>query len=320
VGTAHQNPHQEESYLALMSDLFPIIEVPTDAARAEEAMGSKSKFWYHDTTLGDCLFKRSRPNTGEDWSEKVAAELCQLLGLPHATYELAIWNGELGTVSPNLLPPKTALVHGNEILAGMVSSYPKDNLYNVSQHTLSLVLSAVSQSGVQLPPNWEPPPGVDSAVSTFIGYLLFDAWIGNGDRHHENWGFVIPLSGGVPKLAPTYDHAACLGRELLDAKRQQHLRQKTVQAYAAKSRSAFYRQTGDQKPMLTFDIFAAIARDYRRSATLWLDQLAKIAPIDIADRLHRIPPSRISSNALEFAHQMLDINRSRLLHLREELT
>ena len=43
-----------------MNDHFPIIEVPADAARDEEAMGSKSKFWYKDTNLGDCLFKRSR--------------------------------------------------------------------------------------------------------------------------------------------------------------------------------------------------------------------------------------------------------------------
>ncbi len=303
-----------------MSDRFPIIEIPTDAARAEEAMGSKSKFWYNDTNLGDCLFKRSRPNTGEDWSEKVAAELCRLLGLPPATDELAIWDGQLGTISPNLLRDKTALVHGNEILSGLVSSYPQHESYNVSQHTLSLVLRAVSQSGIQLPPNWEPPPGIDNAVATFIGYLLLDAWIGNGDRHHENWGFVVPLPGGIPKLAPTYDHAACLGRELLDTRRQQRLAQNTVQAYAEKSRSAFFRQEGDSKPLLTFDVFAAVARDYARSAALWLDQLAKISPGQIETLLHRIPQSRISPTALEFAHQMLDINRDRLLRLREELT
>lgn len=303
-----------------MSDIFPIIIVPIDAAHTEEAMGSKSKFWYYDTNLGDCLFKRSRPNTGEDWSEKVASELCQLLGLPHASYELAIWNGQLGTISPNLLPPKTALVHGNEILAGMASSYPKDQRYNVSQHTLSLVLSAINQPGIQLPPNWDPPLGVDSAVATFIGYLLLDAWIGNGDRHHENWGFVIPISGGIPRLAPTYDHAACLDRELQDPKRQQHLQQKTVQAYAAKSRSAFYRQAGDPKPMLTFDVFAIVARDYAQSASLWLDQLAQITPTAIAALLHRIPSERISPDALEFARQMLDLNKGRLLSLHKDPT
>ncbi len=98
-----------------MGDGFPIVEVPTNAARSEEAMGSKWKFWYGDPKLGDCLFKRSRPNTGEDWSEKLAAELCHLLGLPHAHYELAQWNGQPGTISPKLLPPKTTLVHGDAL-------------------------------------------------------------------------------------------------------------------------------------------------------------------------------------------------------------
>ena len=149
---------------------------------------------------------------------------------------------------------------------------------------------------------------------------MLDAWIGNGDRHHENWGFVIPLTGGTPNLAPTYDHAACLGRELLDSKRLQRLTHHTVQTYAERSRSAFYRQEGDSKPLLTFDVFAIVARDYSRSAALWLEQLAMISPAQVQALLNRIPANRISPNALEFAQQMLDINRSRLLRLREDLT
>lgn len=65
-----------------MSNQFPIFEVPEDAAEAEEAMGSRFKFWFHDPDLGNCLFKQVRFNTGEDWSEKIAAELAELLGLP----------------------------------------------------------------------------------------------------------------------------------------------------------------------------------------------------------------------------------------------
>lgn len=65
-----------------MSNQFQIIEVPDDAAESEEAMGSKFKFWFKHQDLGKCLFKQVRPNTGEDWSEKVAAELAELLGLP----------------------------------------------------------------------------------------------------------------------------------------------------------------------------------------------------------------------------------------------
>src|SRR5438132_7572406 len=44
--------------------------------------------------------------------------------------------------------------------------------------------------------------------------LLFDAWIGNSDRHQENWGVVE--FGNSGRLAPIYDTAACLGVELPD--------------------------------------------------------------------------------------------------------
>lgn len=86
-----------------MSDPFPIIEVPLDASQDIEDLGTKEKFWFRHPYLGCCLFKKARLNTGEDWAEKIAAQLCKLLGLPHAEQELAIYKGEKGTVSPSFL-------------------------------------------------------------------------------------------------------------------------------------------------------------------------------------------------------------------------
>ncbi|WP_335233305.1 hypothetical protein [Nostoc sp.] len=107
-----------------MPEQFSIIDVPLDAPEGNEDVGTKEKFWFRHQYLGSCLFKKARPNTGEDWAEKIAAELCELLGLPHADYELAIFNGENGIVSPSFLPPQEGaiLILGNEILARIVSN------------------------------------------------------------------------------------------------------------------------------------------------------------------------------------------------------
>lgn len=282
-------------------------------------MGTKFKFWYRHPELGNCLFKLARPDTGEDWSEKIAAELASLLGLPHAVYELATWQGQPGIISPRFLPKNTALLHGNDILAGQVSSYPRYQGYRVSQHTLSAVIQALTKPGLRLPLQWEPPAGICEAVSVFVGYLMLDAWIGNGDRHHENWGFVVQSPAGVPHLAPTYDQASCLGRELLDAKRLERLDRQTVQQYAERSRSAFYRQVGDKHPMGTMEVFRAIAQLYSKSARLWLNQLAQISSQDIKNLWERIPPHRMSQPALEFGYRMLEINQHRLLHSSKDL-
>ena len=302
-----------------MSNLFPIIDVPDNAAEAQEAMGTKFKFWYRHPELDNCLFKLARPETGEDWSEKIAAELAGLLGLPHAIYELATWLGQPGIISPRFLPKSTALIHGNDILAGQVSSYPKSQGYRLSQHTLSLVLQALTKPGLRLPLQWSPPSGISEAVSVFVGYLMLDAWIGNGDRHHENWGFVVQLPDGIPHLAPTYDHASCLGRELLDAKRIERLQNQTVEKYAERSRSAFYRQESDKRPMSTLEVFRAIAQQYPKSANLWLEKLAQLSSQDLTSLWERIPSHRISQPALEFGYRMLEINRRRLLNPQEDL-
>jgi hypothetical protein len=82
-----------------VSEKFPIFEISPEAPEESEAMGTKEKFWFHHEQLGLCLYKKARQNTGEDWAEKIAAELCKLIQLPHAEYQLAIFNNEKGTIS-----------------------------------------------------------------------------------------------------------------------------------------------------------------------------------------------------------------------------
>ena len=174
-----------------MPEQFPLIEVPLDAPEADEDLGTKEKFWFRHHDLGRCLFKKARPNTGEDWAEKIAAELCELLGLPHADYELAVYNDENGIISPSFLPSQKGgiLTLGNEILARIVSNYPQDSK-DLSQHTIDNVFNAIGDALVNLPIDWTPPERISYATETFVGYLLLDAWIGNSDRHHENWAFI----------------------------------------------------------------------------------------------------------------------------------
>lgn len=300
-----------------MSNQFQIFEVPEDAAESEEAMGSRFKFWFHHPVLKTCLFKQVRFNTGEDWSEKIAAELAELLRLPHANYELATWREHYGVISTNFLSKGTALIHGNDILAGIVSSYPRNQTYSVSHHTLDVALDALMRPGLKLPLGWSPSIGITEAISVVVGYLMLDAWISNGDRHHENWVFVVQLPDGIPHLAPTYDHASCLGRELRDVKRQNYLQSQTVANYVAKSRSAFYHQSSDRRAMLTFDLFRVIAHKYSASAKIWLDNLATIPIESINSIFERVPAHRISSVAAEFGLKMLEINQHRLLNLRD---
>lgn len=299
---------------------FPIIEITHNAYElsSPEMMGSKYKFWFKHEKLGICLYKQARQNLGEDWAEKVAAELASCLELPHAVYELASWEGNHGVVSPNFLPEGGTLVHGNELLTSIIPNYPTSGTYRMRQHTIDIVLNVISDESLHLPLGWTSPESIQSAVEVFTGYLLLDAWIGNGDRHHENWGIVrtkASNSGESIYLAPTFDHASSLGRDLSDEQRQK----RSVEAYANKCFSAFYGSVDDNKPLRTFDVFNRVRNYYPEAAHIWLSRLESISKENIVEIFNRIPNTRISSIAAEFAQKILEFNQHKLLTLRNSL-
>lgn len=297
-----------------MSQEFFIVEVPSNAPEETEEMGTKEKFWFHDLNRGLCLYKKSRPGTGEDWSEKIAAELCELLGLPHADYELATFENSRGTISPCFLPKAGSLIPGNEVLAQLMSDYPSGSS-NPSQHTISNVFQVIGEPTVNLPSGWVPPEGICTAADVFIGYILLDAWIGNTDRHHENWAFIRVEQQNF--LAPTYDHASSLGRNEPDQKRRERLTTKdrnfSVSAYVEKCESCLYAEISDKKPLKTFDAFCTAAQFRPEAARIWLERLAMVSATNTVDLFNRLPNERISPTASKFARRILEINQQRLL-------
>jgi hypothetical protein len=304
---------------------FPIIEVPPGAVEETEQMGTKRKFWYLDHELGLCLFKYSRHDAGEDWAEKTAEQLCLLLGLPHARYELAAFTDQRGVISPTLVGEGEALVPGNQLLVALDPTYPVQAnraRVKVPQHTVSAIAGVLASPSIELPAGLEYPPGVDSAWDLFVGYLLLDALIGNTDRHHENWAAIdeIRPTGAVRRLAPTHDHGSSLGRNESEARVQERLktadRNQTVEAYADRCISKLYRDPLAAKPLPSVDAFAAGGRVSPTAAEAWLARLEGVAPADMAAVLQRIPLTRITPAAADFALRILVHNRSRLLALR----
>ncbi|CHR93973.1 Uncharacterised protein [Salmonella enterica subsp. enterica serovar Typhi] len=83
---------------------YQLVEL-SPVANDLEQLGTKEKFWFYfsDDTVNLQLFKYSRLGTGEHWSEKCAAELCHLLNIPHASYDLARYNGRFGVVTQKAL-------------------------------------------------------------------------------------------------------------------------------------------------------------------------------------------------------------------------
>lgn len=299
---------------------YDILSLSSDAEELEQ-LGTKEKFWFTNAEDGSkYLFKVGRPNTGENWAEVVAAKMCELLNIPHAEYSFAKWRGKDGVVTKTFVPADGRLVHGNEILAKIVDEYPEEGTYHVRKHTIRVV-SAIMKSlpSLGLPIGSNGQGVIQNPHDLFVGYIMLDAWIGNPDRHHENWG-IVSIDEKI-YLAPTYDHASGFGCRESDENKEKRLQTKderySVAHFVKKAQSPFYGTDNNTKPLSTYEAFYTIASTNKKAALCWLDRLENIQRKAIEDIFSSISPSLISGVSVEFAIKMLEENSKRLLELKK---
>jgi hypothetical protein len=154
---------------------------------------------------------------------------------------------------------------------------------------------------------------------SFVGYLMLDALIGNTDRHHENWGVVSLRSatGHSLTIAPTYDHASSLGRELSDEKRRGRLEftgaGRSVADYANKAFSAFWSLEG--KRLTVLDVLRDAAAIRPEAFGVWQSHLRAVTLEALLVEVARVPPNRLTDIGTRFVRELLTHNYHRILEI-----
>ncbi|HPE58850.1 MAG TPA: HipA domain-containing protein [Thiolinea sp.] len=293
-----------------------------------EQLGSKPKFWFHDETSDiQTLCKAGRSGTGENWAEKVAFELARLIGLPSAGYELATWQNQQAVVSASFVPENGRLVHGNEILAKVAQGYDENQAFQLRQYRLDTVMALLrhwqTKEIVRLPIGYEPTidEGLHDVSGLFVAYLMFDCWIGNQDRHDQNWGVVLDYTEKVGKgfLAPSFDHASSLACRLAAEEKKMRLTTRdagySVEAFARKAKTPFFNHDGSQR-LKSLECFrhAAILSKKQARVRQWMDRLAAVGQESIAGILEQIPAEfGMDEITVEFTLRYLQANRNLIL-------
>lgn len=187
------------------------------------------------------------------------------------------------------------------------------------QHTVAVVMAILTRMPrIGVPLGFDPPDQTKAPAGIFVGYLMLDALTGNQDRHHENWGLILSSDNRIT-LAPTFDHAASLGRNEMDEERIVRLttrdRGRSVEKYVERAKSAFYETPASEKPLSTLAAFQEAAKLSPEARHHWLQQLAATSLAEFQAIFDNIPPAEMTEPARVFAMKMLEINRSRLLQI-----
>jgi hypothetical protein len=160
--------------------------------------GTRSKkITIHPDTHDEYFFKGSKElDSGEIryplefWSEIVASKVGQALGFNMLDYNIAFKQNDkqqIGCLSKSMvIPSESKLTEGKDYLVGYNSQYDPEK--DKSAYTFQFICDTLKSY------NFE------AAIPNIIILIIFDAIIGNSDRHQENWGFITYFKETIDKI------------------------------------------------------------------------------------------------------------------------
>lgn len=234
-------------------------------------LDNQDNLWY---------FKRSERKPGRDgkpdkyykdefWSEIIAYQIGQTLNLNILRYDVALSNGQIGCLSPSMIDiEKEQLVEVGRYMITYNPDFSPENNATRNEYTYDLLSQTLKHFQLI------------QFKGAILQTLIFDALIGNSDRHQENWAFIsdsfMPdedidiqpmiyrMSSKQPfiysedlinkefelrrrkirSIAPIYDSGSSLGRELTEEKiNKMLLDQQMLKAYIARGTSELHWNT-----------------------------------------------------------------------------
>lgn len=166
---------------------------------------NKSSFYRKKTWIKYIAKTGTKWYPNESVVEQLMTRIGQLCGFAMAKSNLRFLNGKLRFLSEYFIGPNQALDHGADIYASYLDNDTsfveeiENQKLSRSLFTYQFTIAAIQSSY---------PSASENLIKSFTLMLLFDAIVGNHDRHLYNWGVVTDiLEPNSYSFAPIYDSA-----------------------------------------------------------------------------------------------------------------
>lgn len=115
----------------------------------------------------------------EFYSEVIASFIGDMIGLNVLKYIIATHNNRIGCLSKSMIKEDEELLEGVKFIQAYDNSFVIADEKPKEKYTFQLIKSALEHFSVY-----------KDSYDSLVEMIIFDAIIGNSDRHQENWGFI----------------------------------------------------------------------------------------------------------------------------------
>lgn len=230
-----------------ISDWSELSWYNTGGTRAKKFVQSPNgDFYYYKRSQYKpaTLTKPGKDFKYEFWSEVIAHHVGVHLGFNVLQYDIAYDGATVGCISKSMVNSENQhFLEGIRFLQGYNPNYDPENKAHRSLYNFQSIEAALDKFAMA------------RFNKDIVETIIFDAIIGNGDRHQENWAIILDHSAipnalnklaNIPQderqnidkntlfepssmvFAPIYDSGSSLGRELTEAKVEELLKSDTM--------------------------------------------------------------------------------------------
>lgn len=207
------------------------------------------------------LFKHTNKRYPDQfWTEIIAYRIGCLLGVavPPAFVAWDSDNGVCGALIEWFFDypgqPEERYVPGGDYMTRMIPGYERKKGDQHNVESIIALMKVLTQKGI-LTSEWH---------TWWCDTFLFDALIGNTDRHQDNWGLLWTTDGEV-RMAPVFDNGTSLGHEIFPHKMAGFADAKRLESYIRRGTHHVHWRIDDERRPQHADL---VARLYERAPEL----------------------------------------------------
>lgn len=263
---------------------------------AKKILRNKGELKDNRNVLKYGFFKYSYyENCTEECSEKLAYEIGKKLKLNIVkTYLAEDEEGKIGVI--NYLFTNQEINHTDAKELFDFKLYDRKDIYTIEN--IKQVLDKYDRK----------------VFNKFIAIMVFDALIGETDRHEENWG--ILNKNNKYDLSPIYDTGCNLLREYKTVEAIERFKKKDMKKFSENSLTCIYNK--DKKRYKHFKLIEKLYEEYPQIVIKEINKIEKLKDSEIMIIVKKIPKKLMLDEHKKLIYEYILLRKERLINIINE--